>query len=80
MDLLMKKFRIPILSDDGCRLREGAEPYFLPHQQAEIWCKGRRIGELGVLHPKVLKAWDWQHPVAMLELRVDPLAEAIALP
>ena len=62
----MKKFRIQILSDEGCRLMASSDPFFLGSQQADIMIRGQKVGQLGIVHPKVLKAWDWQHPIAML--------------
>lgn len=79
MDLLMKKFRIAILSAEGCTLRVGNSPFFLENQQAEILVGSKKVGELGIVHPLVVKAWDWEHPIALLEMMVAPLAEGIAL-
>lgn len=37
----------------------------LPNQQAEIYLEKTRIGVMGIVHPNVLNAWKWMHPVAV---------------
>lgn len=35
--------------------------------------KGRVIGFLGIVHPNVLKNFDWVHPVSIIEMEVECL-------
>lgn len=64
-------------SFDGYFIREIDDPTFFPGRAAAIFVriggKTRRIGELGVLHPSVLEAFDLRYPVSTLELDLQVL-------
>lgn len=39
-------------------VRAGGGPYFQPGRKAVVYAGGEAVGEMGALHPDVLKAWD----------------------
>lgn len=47
--------------------------FFLSGQQFEVVLNGRKVGVLGVVHPKVLRNFGWGHPTAMWEIDVAPI-------
>jgi len=44
--------------------------FFFAGQQFEVILRGEKVGELGVLNPKVLKNFNWLNPTAMWELDI----------
>jgi phenylalanyl-tRNA synthetase beta chain len=65
---------------DGQRIANGfsyswkadeSETYFTG-RHASVYAMGKRIGELGVVHPEVLQAFDIQFPVSALEINLEP--------
>lgn len=48
------------------------DPTFFPGRCAAIKFKNVTIGTLGVLHPKVLQAFEVSHPCSVLELNIEP--------
>lgn len=50
---------------------------FFLEQQAEIVLEtGESIGQMGILHPRVLQQFGWGHPVAVFELELEKLEKA----
>ena len=43
-------------------LKPGSNPFFFGGQQFEVILKGEKVGELGVVNPKVLKNFNWLNP------------------
>lgn len=54
-------------------LKECEDPMFFPKRGAEIILKGKKIGQIGVLHPKVLKSFDLIYPVCAFEINMETL-------
>jgi phenylalanyl-tRNA synthetase beta chain len=52
-------------------LRDNDAPYLFLKLQAAIFVKEERIGEMGVVHPEVLKQFKWPYPVSMIELNFE---------
>lgn len=72
----------PITADapadkDGYYIQEMQDPTFFPGRAAAIFLrldgKTSRIGELGVLHPSVLEAFDLRYPVSTMEINLEVL-------
>ncbi|EPE10060.1 phenylalanyl-trna synthetase beta chain [Ophiostoma piceae UAMH 11346] len=72
----------PITADapagkDGYFIQEISDPTFFPGRAAAIFLrldgKTQRIGELGVLHPTVLEAFDLRYPVSTMEINLEVL-------
>jgi phenylalanyl-tRNA synthetase beta chain len=57
-------------------LAAAEDPRFLPGRTAEIRVKGRRVGIMGEVHPRVLEAWGIQMPSAAAELDLDAIRES----
>jgi phenylalanyl-tRNA synthetase beta chain len=55
--------------------RHGAHPALHPGQCAELWARGRRIGWLGTLHPRLVQAFDLPVAPILFELDSDVLAQ-----
>ena len=47
------------------------DPRFIPGRSAEIRVKGRKVGIMGEIHPRVLENWGIQMPCAAAELDLD---------
>jgi len=41
--------------------------------QANVILAGEAIGTFGIVHPDVLKNFDWTFPTSLLELKIEPL-------
>lgn len=73
MDLLFEK----LFGKSGLTytLQENNAPYLFMKLQAAVYVKGQRIGEMGVVHPEVLKLHKWPYPVSMIELNFEKLVD-----
>lgn len=70
----MKKCHLEFPTD--YKLEVGKSPFYLPGQQFEVILQGKNIGSLGVVHPEVLRNFQWYHPTVMWELDIWALEEA----
>ena len=66
LDLVLKKCGLEFQKD--YRLRLGKSNFFFPGQQFEVLIGEEVLGQVGVVHPKVLKKFGWNHPTAMWEI------------
>jgi phenylalanyl-tRNA synthetase beta chain len=48
------------------------DPAYFPQRCAEVVASGQVIGIMGVLHPDVITKFDLTHPVACLEINIEP--------
>lgn len=60
------------LFDGGYSWQESDSPSFFPGRHADIFVKGQRVGEFGIIHPTVLQKFDIPNPVTALELNIEP--------
>ena len=65
------------LAGQGAALRylPTSEPWLHPGRSAEVWRSGLRLGWIGHLHPRLLKALDLDEEVLAFELDLEPLAQ-----
>ena len=61
------------LSNITAEFRVASDPFGHPGRSAAVWVDGRRIGWVGHLHPRLLKALDLDGEVVGFELDVDAL-------
>lgn len=54
-------------------LKPNDSPYLFLQLQASIHVGDQRLGEMGVIHPEVLKQYKWPYPVSMIELNFEAL-------
>lgn len=52
-------------------------PYFVDGRVAKIKLKGKDLGYIGEIHPKILKNWKLKMPVALLEIALEPIFEKL---
>jgi len=72
MDLLFTKlFGTKI----NYELRENKSPYLFLNLQSAVYVNGEKIGEMGILHPEVLKINKWPYPTSVVELDFEKLCE-----
>ncbi len=57
------------------RLVAHEDPRFIPGRAAEVRVKGRKVGIIGEVHPRVLENWGIQMPCAAVELSLDLMRE-----
>jgi len=57
------------------QIRETRHPSFIEGRVGKTIVKGRDIGILGEIHPKVLNAWRLENPVAAFEIKLEELFE-----
>jgi len=53
------------------QLSPADDPRFIPGRAADIRVKGRKVGIMGEVHPRVLENWGIQMPCAVVELHLD---------
>lgn len=52
---------------------DDVDPRFFAKKGVEIRLKGKKIGSMGILHPKVLGNFELKYPVSAVELEMQPL-------
>jgi phenylalanyl-tRNA synthetase beta chain len=57
------------------RYTPASEPWLHPGRSAEVWRADQRLGVLGFLHPRLLKALDLPAEALVFELDFEPLAQ-----
>jgi len=76
LDLLMTK--IAAVKGKDYELREhqdGQDPKYFAKRGANVILSGKVIGNIGVLHPEVLKNFELKNPVTVVELDFEPVWE-----
>jgi phenylalanyl-tRNA synthetase beta chain len=66
------------LGYEACLRRGGNVPYLHPGAQAEIEVSGRVIGSIGEVHPDVLRRFELDVPVALVEVDLGALTASPA--
>ena len=64
LDAMMKSFGISYF------LKPSNHPSFLKGRAASILAKGKEIGFIGEIHPRVLQSWGLEKPVVALETSI----------
>ena len=64
LDYIMVKLNVKKDPVVGYSIAPSQHPTCFPGRQANVLYKGRVIGFLGIVHPAVLKNFDWPHPVS----------------
>lgn len=59
------------------QLQAAARPYFESGYGVEVLVDGEVIGVLGLVKPEIRREWRMTEPVAVLEVRVDPLLKNV---
>lgn len=57
------------------RLVPSDEPTYFLDRQAHIYYNDQKIGNLGILHPDVVKNFEWKYPISTLEINLEPLIQ-----
>lgn len=60
------------LFDGGYEWRQSESDTFFPGRHADVFVKGQKVGEFGIVHPAVLEKFDIEYPVTALELNLEP--------
>ena len=55
--------------------QEKASSHFIDGRNANIFLDEKKIGEIGEVHPKILKNFKIKMPVALFEIELEPLFE-----
>jgi len=74
LDRVMELLEVPrceVGSADGFYIKKGDSPCFF-HVCADIYLWNEKVGEMGVVHPNTLKAFELPNPVAAFELNLEP--------
>ncbi|KDR06506.1 putative phenylalanyl-tRNA synthetase beta chain, partial [Zootermopsis nevadensis] len=75
LDRLMQLLEVPRSSNKtatGYYLKAVDDPAYFPQRCAEVVANGQVIGIMGVLHPDVITKFELTHPVACLEINIEP--------
>lgn len=72
LDRVMQLLEVPWKGSDGYRLEAVDDSAYFPGRCAAIMYKDVAIGKIGVLHPRVLQAFEVSHPCSVLELNIEP--------
>ena len=51
--------------------------WFIEGRAAEIYLDETKIGEIGEIHPRILKNWKLKMPVVLMEMNLEPLFNKI---
>lgn len=65
----------PVAAGDnsGYYIQPSKEPEFFSGRQADVFCKGLRIGTFGIVHPEVLQNFLIPDPCSILEINIESL-------
>uniref|UniRef100_A0ABM5G349 Phenylalanine--tRNA ligase beta subunit n=1 Tax=Pogona vitticeps TaxID=103695 RepID=A0ABM5G349_9SAUR len=72
LDRVMQLLDVLPSKKNGYYIKATEEPAFFPGRCAEIFAKGQRIGNLGVLHPDVITKFELTMPCSVLEITIEP--------
>ncbi|KAK9505144.1 hypothetical protein O3M35_009265 [Rhynocoris fuscipes] len=72
LDRVMQVLDVPWEKEGGYYLNAITDDTFFPKRAAEILWRGNRIGNIGVLHPEVITAFDLSLPCSVMELSIEP--------
>ncbi|CAG4982777.1 unnamed protein product [Parnassius apollo] len=72
LDRLMALLRQPWSKEEGYYLRQKDDPAYFPGRCAEVVLRGEVIGKIGVIHPRVLTAFDLSNPCSAVEINIEP--------
>lgn len=72
LDRVMLLLEVPWKGESGYYLRANEDPSYFPGRCASIVYRDVVIGTIGVLHPKVLGAFEVSQPCSVLELNIEP--------
>jgi phenylalanyl-tRNA synthetase beta chain len=73
LDHLMLKLNIKLDKEKGYSISEASDPSLFPKRQANIHYRGKIIGLFGIVHPKVLKNFEWPYPTSFIEIDIEHL-------
>jgi phenylalanyl-tRNA synthetase beta chain len=79
VDHLMVKLGIKLDKNTGYHISEANDPSLFPKRQAQIHYRGQAIGIFGIVHPKVLKNFEWPYPTSLLEINIEYLINEAVL-
>ena len=63
LDILLKKSNLEFGKD--YKLVPSTNEFYFPGQQFRVEAAGKELGTLGVISPKVLLKFGWNHPTAV---------------
>lgn len=53
--------------------KENIKPHLIDGRSADIFLEETKIGEIGEVHPKILKNWKIKMPVSLFEINLEPI-------
>jgi phenylalanyl-tRNA synthetase beta chain len=77
LDMIMEKLKMKPKEDYSLVLSNSAK--FIDGSQAQIMLKGKKLGEIGIIHPEVLNSFSLPCPCTVLELNVEMLEEIMVV-
>lgn len=72
LDRVMQLLEVPWKGQNGYSLQATEDDAYFPGRCANIVYKAIVIGKIGVLHPKVLQAYEITNPCSVFEINVEP--------
>lgn len=73
LDRTMQLLDVPLCTqENGYRLRPVDDVAYFPSRCAEVVVNGETIGQIGVLHPDVIAAFDLSMPCSAFEINIEP--------
>ena len=67
LDAFLSSFKVKY------KLKRAEHPSFIPGRVAEVLVNGKSVGLIGEIHPKVIKNWQLEMPVAGFEINLEEL-------
>ncbi len=74
LDMIMTKM---FKNQKDYTLKENKQPYFLHNLQSSIYIGNELVGEMGILHPEVLKRHTLVYPTSYLEIDFESLCSML---
>lgn len=72
LDRVMQLLEVPWKGESGYSLQAAEDDAYFPGRCAKIVYRNATIGRIGVLHPKVLQAYEITNPCSVFEINIEP--------
>lgn len=76
LDSIMGAIGVEWEAEKGYRIKESNHPTYLPMRHADVLYQGKKIGDIGIIHPEVIGNFNISFPVSFLEFDLQAIHES----